>query len=149
MAIGVPTEDGSGHSVILNGMLWLPQEQPRAAVVFAIGSGGWRDYREGHYGRILAAAGYVALAAADGNYLPTEKERFQVAIAFYPGCNFHPRVPKPTSVVFLALGEKNDYTGDLPRHRDRHDGHARVPRPKEVRALSRADRRGIAASCRG
>ena len=172
-AIGVPTQDGSGHALMLNAVLWLPEGRPRAAVVFANGSGGWHDYREGQYGRALAAAGYaalavdsfgargivstvedqsqlsilemvrdalagkrllvargmaadrmaimgwsrggsVALAAADANFLAQEQERFLAAIAFYPECSFRPRVPKPRSVVFMALGDRDDYTGIKP-----------------------------------
>jgi dienelactone hydrolase len=173
VAIGVPTEDAAGNGMVLGGMLWLPQGPPRAAVVFANGSGGWRDWREGYYGRTLAAAGYAALAidsfgargiadtaadqsqisiiqmardtfsgrrfliaqglapnrigimgwsrgggvvlaAADRTYLHSETDRFQVAIAFYPSCNFRPRLPKPASVMFVALGERDDYTGVKP-----------------------------------
>src|SRR5665213_2755616 len=173
MAIGVPTVDAGGQAVMLEGVLWLPQGRPRAAVVFSNGSGGWHDYREGQYGRKLAAAGYaalaidscgargivdtvadqsqlsivqmvrdalagkrlliargmagdrmaimgwsrggaVALAAADGNYLAQEQDRFRAAIAFYPACSFRPRLPKPRSVLFLALGDRDDYTGVKP-----------------------------------
>ena len=173
IAVKVPVEDAAGRTVALDGMLWLPGGKARAAVVFANGSGGWRDYREGQYGRTLAAAGYaalaidsfgargitdtvtdqsqlsivqmvrdelagknllvargiegdriaimgwsrggaVALAAADGNFLAQERSRFRVAIAFYPACNFRPRIAKPMSVVFMGLGDRDNYTGVKP-----------------------------------
>jgi dienelactone hydrolase len=173
VAVAIPTEDVPGQPLRLDGVLWLPQGQPRAAVVFSNGSGGWHDYREGEYGRRLAAAGYaalaidsfgargirdtvtdqsqlsivqmvrdslagkrllmargmaadrmailgwsrggaVALAAADGNFLTQEQDRFRAAIAFYPACNFRPRAPRPKSVVFMALGDRDDYTGVKP-----------------------------------
>ena len=169
-AIAVPTQDAAGHVVTLSGMLWLPQGRPRAAFILANGSGGWRDAREGYYGRMLAAEGYaalavdsfgargisdtvsdqsqlsylqmlrdayaarrllieqgmaadrmgiigwsrggtVALAAADGTFIPQEAGGFRAAVAFYPGCNFRTRVPKPRSLLFVAIGEKDDYTG--------------------------------------
>lgn len=59
----------------------------------------------------FSKGGVVALYAADRNFLPAEADRFSVAIPFYPGCNIRPRAPKPASVVFMALGEKDDYTG--------------------------------------
>jgi len=173
LAIAVPTEDVPGQPLLLNAVLWLPQGQPRAAVVFSNGSGGWHDFREGEYGRRLAAAGYaalaidsfgargiadtvadqsqlsivrmvrdalagkrllmargmtgdrmailgwsrggsVALAAADGNFLIQEQDRFRAAIAFYPACSFRPRVPKPKSVLFMGLADRDDYTGVKP-----------------------------------
>ena len=55
--------------------------------------------------------GTVALAAADGTFIPEEAGGFRAAIAFYPGCNFRTRVPKPRSLLFVAIGEKDDYTG--------------------------------------
>ena len=62
----------------------------------------------------FSRGGLVALYAADRTYLPEQRERFAVAIPFYPGCNARPREPKPASVVFMALGEKDDYTGVKP-----------------------------------
>jgi dienelactone hydrolase len=173
IAVAIPTEDVPGRPLLLDAVLWLPQGQPRAAVVFSNGSGGWHDYREGEYGRRLAGAGYaalaidsfgargisntiadqsqlsivrmlrdslagkrfltargmagdrmaiigwsrggaVALAAADANFLAQEQDRFRAAIAFYPACNFRPRVPRPRSVVLMALGDRDDYTGVRP-----------------------------------
>lgn len=62
----------------------------------------------------FSKGGAVALYAADRNFLPEQADRFTVAIPFYPGCGTRPRVPKPVSVVFIALGEKDDYTGIKP-----------------------------------
>ena len=62
----------------------------------------------------FSKGGAVALHAADRNFLPAQADRFAVAIPFYPGCNTRPRTPKPASVVFMALGEKDDYTGIKP-----------------------------------
>lgn len=59
----------------------------------------------------FSRGGIVAMRAADKTFLPEEQERFAAAIAFYPGCNARPRQPKPSSVVFMGLGEKDDYTG--------------------------------------
>jgi dienelactone hydrolase len=59
----------------------------------------------------FSRGGVVATRAADLTYLPEEKDRFLLAIPFYPGCNTRPREPKPASIVFMALGEKDDYTG--------------------------------------
>lgn len=167
-----------GASTALRGVLYKPAAEPIGAVVLVHGSGGWNDHREGHYGRALSAAGYVALAidsfgprgitdtvedqsrisalqmtrdafaarrflieqnassspslaqriavvgfskggaaalyAADGTFLPAQKERFAVAAPFYPSCTYRPRQPKPASAVFMALGEKDDYTGVKP-----------------------------------
>ncbi len=62
----------------------------------------------------FSRGGSVALYAADRNFLPEQVDRFAVAIAFYPGCTIRPRAPKPVSAVFIALGEKDDYTGIKP-----------------------------------
>lgn len=62
----------------------------------------------------FSKGGQVALFAADRNYLPAETERFTVAIPFYPGCSGRPIVPKPASSIYMALGEKDDYTGVKP-----------------------------------
>lgn len=62
----------------------------------------------------FSKGGTVALFAADRNFLPAQAERFPVAIAFYPACNTHPRTPRPASVLFMALGEKDDYSGVKP-----------------------------------
>lgn len=59
----------------------------------------------------FSKGGTVALYAADRNYLPEQADRFPVALPFYPGCTTRPRVPKPASAVFMALGKKDDYTG--------------------------------------
>ncbi len=56
----------------------------------------------------------ATLYAADRTFLPTEADRFAVAIAFYPGCSTRPRAPKPASVVFMALGERDNWTGVKP-----------------------------------
>lgn len=185
---GIPTEFGSrdpaGAPISLRGMLYKPEGTPRGSVVLVHGSGGWTDFREGHYGRALSRAGYavfaidtfgprgisdtvqdqsrltntqmtrdalaarrhlitlghapdriavmgfskggiVALYAADRTYLPDETDRFAVAILFYPGCSGRSREPKPASVVFMALGEKDDYTGVKPCQ-DLADDYARA-----------------------
>lgn len=62
----------------------------------------------------FSKGGTVALRAADRNWLPEETDRFAVAILFYPGCNVRPRAPKPASTVFMALGDKDDYSGVAP-----------------------------------
>ena len=173
IAVGVPSPDTDGKTTVLTGMLWWPEGTPRAGIVFANGSGGWRDAREGYYGRMLSALGYavlavdsfgargiadtvadqssisliqmtrdafaarrllvargiapdhtaimggsrggtVALLAADRTFLPAEADRFQVVIAFYPGCNFRVRAPKPSGALFMLLGERDNYTGVKP-----------------------------------
>ena len=58
--------------------------------------------------------GTIALLAADRTFLPAETERFQAAIAFYPGCNFRVRAPKPASALFMLEGERDNYTGVKP-----------------------------------
>lgn len=172
-SVGFETQDPQRGALRLSGMLWTPAGTPRGAVVLVHGSGGWSDHREGHYGRALAAAGYLALAidsfgtrgirntvedqaqisalqmtrdafaarrwllargadpqrtavmgfskggtvalyAADRNFVRGETERFQLAIPFYPGCGFRPRVPQPAAALFMALGDKDDYTGVKP-----------------------------------
>ncbi|MBI3561599.1 MAG: dienelactone hydrolase family protein [Gammaproteobacteria bacterium] len=62
----------------------------------------------------FSKGGAVALYAADRNFLPAQVDRFAVAIPFYPGCNIHPRTPKPASRVFMLLAEKDNYTGIKP-----------------------------------
>ncbi|MEJ8847592.1 dienelactone hydrolase family protein [Variovorax rhizosphaerae] len=69
--------------------------------------------------RRIAVAGFskgstVALYAADRNFLPAEKERFAAAAPFYPSSTVRSREPLPASPVFMALGEKDDYTGVKP-----------------------------------
>jgi dienelactone hydrolase len=172
-AVSFDSPDATGKTVTLRGMLWSPTGKARGAIVLVHGSGGWSDFREGHYGRAFSAAGFavlaidtfgprgitqtvdnqalitpmqmtrdafaarrfllsqglsaermavmgfskggaVALFAADRNFLPAETERFAVSIPFYPGCAPRPLVPKPASVVYMALGEKDNYTGVAP-----------------------------------
>lgn len=62
----------------------------------------------------FSRGGVVALRAADRTYVQEEADRFAAAVAFYPGCNNRAREPKPASVVYMALGEKDDYTGVKP-----------------------------------
>lgn len=62
----------------------------------------------------FSKGGVVAMYNADRTMLSSEIDRFPVAIPFYPGCSNRPRVPKPASIVFMALGEKDDYTGVKP-----------------------------------
>lgn len=172
-SVTFPTQDESGNGLVLRGVLWTPPDVARGAVILVHGSIGWSDFREGHYGRALSAAGYavlaidtygprgivrtnedqsqitpfqmtrdafyarrfllekgfaadrlalmgasrggsVALFAADRNFIREESGRFPVAIALYPGCTVKARNPKPASVIFMALGEKDDYTGVKP-----------------------------------
>lgn len=171
--VSFTTQDASGNSLSLSGRLWLPPGPAKGAVVLVHSSGGWADYREGHYGRALSGAGYAALAfdafgprritqtvedqaqisglqmtrdafsarrfllergfpadrmavmggskggtvalyAADRNYLPEQADRFPVSIAIYPGCTSRPRVPRPVGAVFMALAERDDYSGVKP-----------------------------------
>jgi dienelactone hydrolase len=62
----------------------------------------------------FSKGGIVALYAADRNFLPDEAERFRVALPYYPGCVVRPRVPKPAAEVYMALGEKDDWSGVKP-----------------------------------
>ena len=62
----------------------------------------------------FSKGGIVALYAADRNFLPQQIERFAVSIPFYPGCVIRPRAPKPVSRIFMALGEKDDWSGVKP-----------------------------------
>ena len=62
----------------------------------------------------FSKGGSVALYAADRNFLPQVADRFAATIPFYPGCNVRPRTPKPAATVFMALAEKDDYTGVKP-----------------------------------
>lgn len=62
----------------------------------------------------FSKGGAVALFAADRTFLPGETARFAASLAFYPACSTRARVPKPASVVFMALGEKDDYSGVEP-----------------------------------
>jgi dienelactone hydrolase len=55
-------DEATGKAVTLRGMLWLPPGAAKGAVVLLHGAGGWNDFREGHYGRELSAAGYAVLA---------------------------------------------------------------------------------------
>lgn len=55
-------DESTGKGVGLRGMLWLPPGAAKGAVVLLHGAGGWNDFREGHYGRELSAAGYAVLA---------------------------------------------------------------------------------------
>ncbi len=58
--------------------------------------------------------GTASLYAADRNFLVDETDRFPAVIAFYPSCAIRPRLPKPASNMFMALGEKDDWTGVRP-----------------------------------
>lgn len=62
----------------------------------------------------FSKGGAAALFAADRTFLREETERFPVAVAFYPACNTRPRTAKPASAVFMALAEKDDYSGVKP-----------------------------------
>jgi dienelactone hydrolase len=59
--------------------------------------------------------GTIALLAADRTYMQKAKEeRFAVAIAVGPACFLHPRQPKPSASVFIAIGDRNQVTGVKP-----------------------------------
>lgn len=62
----------------------------------------------------FSKGGYAAMIAADRAFLPDEAERFAAVMAFYPACMARPRAPRPASVVFMALGERDDYAGVKP-----------------------------------
>lgn len=62
----------------------------------------------------FSKGGAVALFAADGNFLPAQTERFAAAVAFYPACSMRSRTPRPVGPLFIALGEKDDYSGVAP-----------------------------------
>lgn len=62
----------------------------------------------------FSKGGTATLNAADRNFLPEETDRFAVVIPFYPGCVVRTRVPRPSGAVFMALGDKDDYTGVEP-----------------------------------
>lgn len=53
--------------------------------------------------------GSIALLAADRTFMQQQKnERFAAVVAVSPTCTALPRVPRPGSVVFMALAELND-----------------------------------------
>ena len=60
--VDMPSQEASGQAITLRGMLWTPAVPPKGAVVVLHGGGGWSDFREGHYGRALSAAGFAVLA---------------------------------------------------------------------------------------
>lgn len=62
----------------------------------------------------FSKGGAVALFAADRTFIPNEAARFAASLAFYPACSTRARVPKPASVVFMALGDQDDYSGVEP-----------------------------------
>jgi dienelactone hydrolase len=62
MPVNFPSPDETGKSLALRGVLWSTSGPARGAIVLAHGGGGWSDFREGHYGRALSAAGYAVLA---------------------------------------------------------------------------------------
>lgn len=57
-----PVQDDAAGTLRLRAMLWLPAAPPAGGVVLLHGAGGWNDFREGHYGRLLSGAGYAVLA---------------------------------------------------------------------------------------
>lgn len=57
---------------------------------------------------------WAAYSAMDRTFLPAQQDRFQVALSFYPGCTTRSQSPKPTGEIFMALGERDDYTGVKP-----------------------------------
>jgi dienelactone hydrolase len=59
--------------------------------------------------------GTIALLAADRTFLGREEgDRFAVAIAVGAACFLHPRQPKPSANVFIAIGDKDQVTGVKP-----------------------------------
>ncbi|WP_213953575.1 dienelactone hydrolase family protein [Variovorax sp. dw_954] len=59
--------------------------------------------------------GTVALLVADRTFLPSEKaDRFALVMAVGATCFLHPRQPKPSAQVFIAIGDKDDVTGVKP-----------------------------------
>ena len=62
----------------------------------------------------FSKGGAAALFTADRTFLPDEAERFAATLAFYPACSTRAREPKPAGAVFMALGEKDDYSGVEP-----------------------------------
>jgi dienelactone hydrolase len=62
----------------------------------------------------FSKGGSAVMYAADRTMVATELDRFVVAIAFYPGCVSHPVQPRPASIVFMALAEKDDWVGVTP-----------------------------------
>lgn len=59
----------------------------------------------------FSKGGGVALHAADRNFLREEQDRFAVAVPVYPGCNVRLRRPQLASKLFVALAERDNYTG--------------------------------------
>jgi len=56
--------------------------------------------------------GTIALLAADRTFVPSASDRrFALAMAVSPGCLFHPRTPRPTASVFIAMGDKDNIVG--------------------------------------
>ena len=62
----------------------------------------------------FSRGGYAALIAADRTFLPDEQDRFKAALPFYPACMAKSRTPRPASIVYMGLGEKDDYAGVKP-----------------------------------
>lgn len=62
----------------------------------------------------FSKGGAAALFTADRTFLTNEAQRFAGTLAFYPACNTRARTPQPASLVFMALGEKDDYAGVEP-----------------------------------
>lgn len=58
--------------------------------------------------------GTIALLAADQTFMQNEKARFALAMAISAGCVFHPRDPKPSAQVFIAVGGQDEIMGVLP-----------------------------------
>ncbi|MEJ8856545.1 dienelactone hydrolase family protein [Variovorax robiniae] len=59
--------------------------------------------------------GTVALLVADRTFLPAEKsDRFALVMAVGATCFLHPRQPKPTAQMFVAIGGKDEVTGVKP-----------------------------------
>ncbi|MEJ8823561.1 dienelactone hydrolase family protein [Variovorax humicola] len=59
--------------------------------------------------------GTVALLVADQTFLPSEKaDRFALVMAVGATCFLHPRQPKPSAQVFIAIGGKDEVTGVKP-----------------------------------
>lgn len=59
--------------------------------------------------------GTIALLVADRTFMQGEKEeRFAVAMAIGAMCFLHPKAPKPSAKVFMAIGDKDQVAGVKP-----------------------------------
>ncbi|MBS0452631.1 MAG: dienelactone hydrolase family protein [Proteobacteria bacterium] len=61
-AVRIRSSQAGGGELMIPGVLYKPTGSAKGAVVIVDSTMGWRDTREGHYGRSLSSAGYVVLA---------------------------------------------------------------------------------------